>query len=64
MSKSKGNEILQDLYERLKGRWENKGKYKGEKFTIFDVRDFLIKILKEYDDDTYIQGTNTTDNQE
>ena len=50
MSKSKGNELLQDLYERLKGRWENEGKYKGQKFTVEDVKDFLIRIIKEYDE--------------
>lgn len=62
MSKSKGNELLQDLYERLKGRWENKGKYKGQTFTCNDVKEFLIKIIKEYEDDTNIKEYNSADN--
>ena len=50
MSKSKGNELLQDLFERLKGRWENEGKYKGQSFTVEDVKNLLRQILKEYDE--------------
>ena len=62
MSKSKGNELLQDLYERLKGRWENKGKYKGQSFTTENVKEYLLKIVKEYEDDTNIKEYNSADN--
>jgi hypothetical protein len=64
MSLSKGNELLQELHERLTGHWHNEGKYKGQTFTGNDVKGFLIKIIKEYDDDTYIERNNTTNNQE
>ena len=47
---SKGNELLQDLYERLKGRWENTGKYAGKKFTVGDIKILLQEIIKEYDE--------------
>ena len=62
MSKSKGNELLQDLYERLKGRWENKGKYKGQSFTTENVKEYLLKIVKEYEDETNIKEYNSADN--
>ena len=51
MSVSKGNELLQELYERLQGRWYNEGKYAGQKFSVDDVKDLLNKILKEYEND-------------
>lgn len=55
MSKSKGNELLQELYERLTGRWYNTGKYKGQVFNQLQVKELLKKILTEYEDDsTYI----------
>lgn len=50
MSKSKGNELLQELYERLKGRWESEGKYKGQSFTVEDVKSLLRQIIKEYEE--------------
>ena len=50
MSKSKGNELLQDFYERLKGRWENVGKYAGKSFNTEQVKEYLEKILKEYNE--------------
>ena len=62
MSKSKGNELLQDLYERLKGRWENVGKYAGQSFTVTDVKEYLTKILREYNDDTDFKRDDRTDN--
>ena len=64
MSKSKGNELLQELYERLNGLWHKKGKYKNEPCGIEVVKDIIKRILGEYEDDTDIKGTNTTDNQE
>ena len=48
MSKSKGNELLQDLYERLTGHWYNKGKYAGQSFSVSDVKCHIEKILFEY----------------
>lgn len=45
MSASKGNELLQELYERLKGRWESEGKYKGQSFTVEDVKSLLRQII-------------------
>ena len=48
MSVSKGNELLQELYERLTGRWFNKGIYKGKAFTQEDVKRLLEDILGEY----------------
>ncbi len=47
---SKGNELLQELYERLKGRWENTGKYAGKSFNTEQVKKCLEKILKEYNE--------------
>ena len=49
MSVSKCNELLQDLYARLTGRWYNTGKYKGCKFTTEDVKQQIREILKEYE---------------
>ena len=46
---SKGNELLQELYERLKGNWYNQGKYAGKRFTQKDVKEILKKILTEYE---------------
>lgn len=54
---SKGNELLQELYERLKGLWEHKGKYAGKRFPQGEVKDLLKRIIKEYDTDT--ETTNT-----
>ena len=51
MSLSKGNELTQELYERLKGRWENLGKYTGEGFNTDQIKELLQKILKEYEND-------------
>ena len=57
MSKSKGNELLQELYARLKGLWEHKGKYAGQSLPQSEVKDLLKRIIKEYDTDT--ETTNT-----
>ena len=51
MSKSKGNELLQELYDRLTGRWYNTGKYAGQKFNCDDVKVFIKRICKEYEED-------------
>ena len=64
MSVSKANELLQELYERLKCNWENNGKYKGEKFTIKEVKELMRRILQEYDNDTNIKERDRADNQE
>ena len=62
---SKGNELLQELYHRLTGHWYNEGKYAGQSFNQVQVKELMIKILKEYDDDyTYIKEHNRTDNQD
>ena len=50
MSVSKGNELLQELYQRLTGLWYNEGKYKGQPFRQPEVKELLEKILKEYGD--------------
>ena len=52
MSVSKGNELLQDLYQRLLGLWHNEGKYKGKPFNQSEVKDLMERILKEYEDST------------
>jgi hypothetical protein len=52
MSVSKGNELLQDLYHRLTGHWYHEGKYAGQSFNQAQVKELMIKILKEYDDDS------------
>lgn len=62
MSKSKGNELLQELYERLTGLWYKKGKYKSEPCGIDKVKDLLKRILGEYEDDTDIKEYNSADN--
>ena len=58
---SKGNELLQELYERLTGIWQNQGKYKGQRFNQQEVKDLMKRILKEYDD-TNIEEYNRADN--
>lgn len=45
---SKGNELLQELYERLTGHWYNQGKYKGQRLPQKEVKELLEKILIEY----------------
>ena len=50
MSKSKGNELLQEFYERLTGHWYNQGKYKGEPFNQQQVKELMERILKEYEE--------------
>lgn len=45
----KANELLQELFEKLKGRWYRQGKYAGEKFDTEDVKKLLKEILKEYE---------------
>lgn len=49
MSVSKGNELLQELFERLQGRWYKIGKYKNEEFSQPQVKELLENILKEYE---------------
>ena len=58
MSISKGNELLQELYARLTGSWYNTGKYAGTRFTQKEVKELLIKIIKEYENDTDIKGND------
>ena len=60
MSISKGNELLQELYARLKGLWEHKGKYAGQSFPQSEVKDLLKRIIKEYDTD--IKEYNSANN--
>ena len=57
---SKGNELLQELYERLTGHWYKQGKYKGERFNQSQVKELMERILKEYNenDNTYISRDN------
>lgn len=57
---SKGNELLQELYERLKGVWEKKGRYKDCGFRQPEVKALLKKIITEYEYDTDIKEHNTT----
>ena len=59
---SKGNELLQELYQRLDSNWFNRGKYKGQRFTNSEVKDLMKRILKEYDTD--IETTNTINKSE
>ena len=54
MSASKGNELLQELYFRLQGRWYNYGKYAGQPFTTKEVKTLMEKIIKEYEDLTWV----------
>jgi hypothetical protein len=49
---SKGNELLQELYERLTGHWHNQGKYKGQPFNQRQVKELMEMILKEYQDES------------
>jgi hypothetical protein len=58
---SKGNELLQELYQRLTGLWYNEGKYKGQRFNQSQVKELIKRILKEYDD-TNIEEYNRADN--
>lgn len=58
---SKGNELLQELYQRLTGLWYNEGKYKGQRFNQSQVKELMKRILKEYDD-TNIEEYNRADN--
>ena len=51
MSVSKGNELLQDLYDRLQGNWYRLGKYAGQRFTQKEVKELLKEILREYEYD-------------
>ena len=44
MSQSKGNELLQLLYKKLKGLWE-----RGEPFPKEEREELLKQIAKEYD---------------
>lgn len=65
MSVSKGNELLQELYERLTGHWYNTGRYKGQAFNQKQVKELLEKILGEYNNDnTNFKEHNRADNQE
>ena len=59
---SKGNELLQELYKRLKGLWEHEGKYAGKSFPHNEVKDLMKRILNEYDTD--IETTNTINKSE
>ena len=45
----KGNELLEELFERLRGRWYKQGRFKNEPFTTEDVKKLLKEILKEYE---------------
>ena len=51
MSVSKGNELLQELYNRLTGLWYKRGRYKTERITMQEVKELINEIKKEYDDD-------------
>lgn len=51
---SKGNELLQELYERLTGHWHNQGKYKGQPFNQRQVKELMEMILKEYRNESSI----------
>ena len=53
MSISKGNELLQELYTRLKGLWEQ-----GQPFPKAERIKLIKEIAKEYENDTYIEGNN------
>ena len=56
---SKGNELLQQLYKRLKFLWE-----KGEPFPLEERQELLTKIVKEYNDDTDFKGYDRADNKD
>jgi hypothetical protein len=51
MSVSRGNELLQELYNRLTGLWFKKGRYKTERITAQEVKELINEIKKEYDDE-------------
>ena len=51
MSVSRGNELVQELYNRLTGLWYRKGQYKDKKFTQKDVKRLIDEIKKEYEDE-------------
>lgn len=51
MSVSKGNELVQELYNRLTGLWYHKGQYNDERFTQKDVKRLIDEIKKEYEDE-------------
>ena len=46
---SKGNELLQELFDKLRGRWLKQGRYANIEFTVEDVKKLLKEILKEYE---------------
>ena len=50
MSMSEGNKLLQELHKRLTGHWYGTGKYKGVKIDVEEVKDYINKIKKEYDE--------------
>lgn len=50
MSLSRGNELVQELYDRLTGLWYKKGRYKNERIDVNGVKELINKIKKEYDD--------------
>lgn len=51
MSLGRGNELVQELYERLTGLWYKKGIYKNERLTATEVKKLITEIKKEYDED-------------
>ena len=51
MSVSRGNELLQELYNRLTGLWYKKGRYRTERITLQEVKEPINEIKKEYDED-------------
>lgn len=44
MSVSKGNELLQELYKKLKSLWEQ-----GKPFTFEERKELIKKISEEYE---------------
>lgn len=50
MSISKGNELVQELYDRLTGLWYKKGRFKAERIDVQGVKKLINEIKKEYDD--------------
>ena len=50
MSISKGNELLQELYERLRGLWYKQGLYRNMPCPQPEVKEMLEKILEEYNE--------------
>lgn len=51
MSVSRGNELVQELYNRLTGLWYHKGQYKDERFTQKDAKVLIDEIKKEYENE-------------